>query len=413
MAAQGSSCPRSVRKFDSVGIAKARHWRRALSLAAAVVVLPGVAVLPGVIAVPGMSATAWAAPEGATEPTADPAPASSAAPAPASAAASAPASAPASAAASAPASASAPAAAPAAPAAVTDPAPAAAEPAPEPPPRPRFEELMVPSSMGPVKVQVQWAARGGDAALYLLDGLRARDDFNAWTVDTNAMAQFVNDDVTLVMPVGGQSSFYADWRAPSGSNGQKFTYKWETFLTQELPAFLEGHGVSRTRNAIAGLSMGGSAALALAAYHRDMFKHASSFSGYLNITAPGMREAIRLAMLDAGRFNIDSLALPWSPAWLRMDPYVFAPQLRGLPMYVSSAWGVPGASDKGASTFNTVNAVALEAVSMVNTLSFMSRLNQLGIAAHYSLPTTGTHSWGYWQQQLGNARPEILASLGL
>src|SRR5258708_5485725 len=35
------------------------------------------------------------------------------------------------------------------------------------------EDLMVPSAMGPIKVQVQWAARGGSAALYLLDGLRA------------------------------------------------------------------------------------------------------------------------------------------------------------------------------------------------------------------------------------------------
>ncbi|MGW4245491.1 esterase family protein, partial [Nocardia sp. NPDC004722] len=68
-----------------------------------------------------------------------------------------------------------------------------------------FEELLVPSSMGPVKVQVQWARHGGDAALYLLDGLRARDDFNAWTFETNALRQFAEDNVTLVMPVGGQS----------------------------------------------------------------------------------------------------------------------------------------------------------------------------------------------------------------
>ncbi|GAA3145982.1 hypothetical protein GCM10020255_024110 [Rhodococcus baikonurensis] len=43
-----------------------------------------------------------------------------------------------------------------------------------------YEEVFVPSEMGPVKVQIQ-AARGGDAALYLLDGLRARDDVNGWT----------------------------------------------------------------------------------------------------------------------------------------------------------------------------------------------------------------------------------------
>ncbi|GAB0103423.1 hypothetical protein JMUB6875_23960 [Nocardia sp. JMUB6875] len=279
-----------------------------------------------------------------------------------------------------------------------------------------FEELMVPSSMGPVKVQVQWAKHGGDAALYLLDGLRARDDFNAWTFETNALQQFADDNITLVMPVGGQSSFYTDWRAPSSTNGQKFTYRWETFLTDELPSFLEGFGVSRTNNAVAGLSMGGSAALALAAFHRDQFKHASSFSGYLNISAPGMREAIRIAMLDAGRFNVDSMAWPWSPAWLRMDPFVFAPQLRNLPLYISASWGVPGPHDNPegpVGLFNTVNAVALEALSMVNTIAFMARMNQLGIGAHYSLPTRGTHSWGYWQDQLAGARPDILAALGV
>lgn len=42
-----------------------------------------------------------------------------------------------------------------------------------------YDELWVPSSMGNIKVQVQWAARGGNAALYLLDGLRARNDANA------------------------------------------------------------------------------------------------------------------------------------------------------------------------------------------------------------------------------------------
>src|SRR5690606_6802313 len=46
-----------------------------------------------------------------------------------------------------------------------------------------LEELMVPSSMGPIKVQVQWAARGGNAGLCLLDGLRAREDRNAWSFE--------------------------------------------------------------------------------------------------------------------------------------------------------------------------------------------------------------------------------------
>lgn len=275
-----------------------------------------------------------------------------------------------------------------------------------------FEELMVPSSMGPIKVQVQWARNGGSSAIYLLDGLRARDDKNAWSFETNAMQQFENDDVTLVMPVGGQSSWYADWTSASNTNGQKYTYKWETFLTKELPNFLAGYGVSKTNNAVVGLSMSGPAALRLAAFNRGQFKHASSFSGPLNWNAPGMREAIRVMMLDAGRFNVDSLAAPWSPAWLRMDPAVFAPQLKGLPMYISAASGLPTEAPNSAiGAFNTANAMGIEAISMVTTRLFQQRLNSLGIQATYDFPAAGTHTWKNWEAELWKARPLILQSL--
>ncbi|GAA4484238.1 alpha/beta hydrolase family protein [Rhodococcus olei] len=278
-----------------------------------------------------------------------------------------------------------------------------------------YEEVMVPSSMGPIKVQIQWAKRGGDAALYLLDGLRARDDRNAWSFETNALEQYANDNVTLVMPVGGQSSFYSDWMAPSNFNGQKLTYKWESFLTEELPDYLATRGVSRSNNGVLGLSMGGSAALTLAAYHRDQFKFAGSLSGYLNISAPGMREAIRVAMLDAGRFNVDSMwGPPWSKAWLRNDPFVFAPQLKGLSMYISAASGLPGEYDHPRAPidyYNTGNAMGLEALSLVNTRAFQVRMASLGIPATFDFPSNGTHSWPYWSAELFKARNQILDTL--
>ena len=51
------------------------------------------------------------------------------------------------------------------------------------------------------------------------------------------------------MPVGGQSSFYSDWYKPAcGKAGCLPTYKWETFLTQELPAYLAANkGVDADR----------------------------------------------------------------------------------------------------------------------------------------------------------------------
>ncbi|WP_433574718.1 alpha/beta hydrolase [Nocardia brasiliensis] len=292
---------------------------------------------------------------------------------------------------------------------------AAAAPARRVPAPGEFEKLVVPSLMGPITVEVQWAARGGNAALYLLDGLRARDDRNAWSFETNARAQFRDDNISLIMPVGGQASFYADWYGASTTNGQKTTYKWETFLTRELPLFLEGYGVSRTNNAVGGLSMGASAALALAAYHRDQFKYAASFSGYLNLSGLGMREALRLAMLDAGGYNVDNFAPPSSPQWLRQDAVVFAPQLRGLPMYISAASGLPGPYDRPNSAigvFNTGTAMALEVLSLVTTRSFQARLGSLGIPARFDFPNVGTHSWPYWEGQLFQARPGILDATG-
>ncbi|MGV9638839.1 alpha/beta hydrolase [Nocardia rhamnosiphila] len=275
-----------------------------------------------------------------------------------------------------------------------------------------YQELVVPSDMGPIKVQVQWAARGGRAALYVLDGLRAPHDHNQWTSDTDVLRRFAGDDVTLVFPVGGHSSFYADWYRPSSTNGQATTYKWETFLTAELPAFLARYGVSRTNNAIVGASMGGGAALALAAHHRDQFKFAGSFSGFLNPTFPMWNEAVRAALWDEGRFNVDDMWGPaGDPAWHRNDPTVQAERLRGLPMYIWAGNGVPGAPDLPHGVGNTVNAMGLEALATVAAQIFRDRLAALGIQARVDL-VNGTHTWPYWEQAITTARPMILDALG-
>ena len=86
--------------------------------------------------------------------------------------------------------------------------------------------------------------------MYLLDGLRAQDDYNGWDINTPAFEWFHQSGVSVVMPVGGQSSFYTDWYSPSSFNKQTFTYKWETFLTNELPAWLAANKqISTTGNA--------------------------------------------------------------------------------------------------------------------------------------------------------------------
>jgi diacylglycerol O-acyltransferase/trehalose O-mycolyltransferase len=275
----------------------------------------------------------------------------------------------------------------------------------------RYQELLVPSSMGPIKVQVQWAAHGGSAALYLLDGLRAPDDHSEWTSDTDALRQFAGDNVTLVFPVGGHSSFYTDWYRPSSTNHQATTYKWETFLTKELPAYLAQYGVSGTDDAIVGASMGGNAAMIMAAHHRNQFKFAGSFSGFLNPTYPFWDEGMRAAMWDEGDFNVDDMwGPPGDPAWDRNDATMQAESLRGLPVYVYSGNGVPGPLDAPHRIGDTVNAMGLEAMAEIAAAIFRNRVMALGIAARIDI-ADGTHTWPYWQRALATARPMILDAL--
>jgi len=41
------------------------------------------------------------------------------------------------------------------------------------------------------------------------------------------------------------------------------------------------------------------------------------------------------------------------------------------------------------------------------------RLHELGIPATFDLRDNGTHSWGYWQDDLRSSWPQLSASLGL
>ena len=74
--------------------------------------------------------------------------------------------------------------------------------------------------------------------------------------------------LSVVMPVGGMSSFYSDWYKPAESNHGVRTYKCETFLNTELPQWLASQkNVPSTGNAVVGVSMSDNSAMILAAYH--------------------------------------------------------------------------------------------------------------------------------------------------
>jgi diacylglycerol O-acyltransferase/trehalose O-mycolyltransferase len=252
--------------------------------------------------------------------------------------------------------------------------------------------------------------------VYLLDGLRAQDDRNGWDINTGAFSWFNDSGVAVVMPVGGESSFYTDWYRPATGNGTTQTYKWETFLTSELPAWLSANkGVSPSGNAVVGLSMSGSAALILAAYHPGQFVYAGSLSGFLNLSANYWPLLVSVAMADAGGFN--ALAM-WGPygggAWQRNDPMLHVGQLvsNNTRVWVYSGNGNPTDLDAGLGNAQ-IPAQFLEGVTIRANHEFEARYESAGGRnGVFNFPPNGTHSWGYWGGQLQAMKPDIQRVLG-
>src|SRR5258705_3491042 len=207
-----------------------------------------------------------------------------------------------------------------------------------------IEYLDVPSQGMDRNIKVEFMSGGPSAhAVYLLDSMEAGDDFNGWDINTQAFDWYNGSGLSMVMPVGGKASFYSDWYAPAAGNGGTYTYKWETFLTHELPAWLAANrGIPQTGNAIVGFSMGGSSALILAAFHPQHFVYAGSMSGFLNLSAePGQGG---IAMTLHGGFSREALwGPPGDPAWARNDPTVQAGRLaaNGTRLWIYCGSGTP------------------------------------------------------------------------
>jgi diacylglycerol O-acyltransferase / trehalose O-mycolyltransferase len=280
------------------------------------------------------------------------------------------------------------------------------------------EYLDVPSAGMGRDIRIQFQSGGeGSPALYLLDGLRAQDDFNGWDINTAAFEWYHDSGLSVMMPVGGQSSFYSDWYKPAKGKSGTYTYKWETFLTQELPAWLQANrGVKPTGSAAVGLSMAGSAAFTLAIHHPQQFPYAASLSGFLNLSEGWWPMLVGLSMGDAGGFKSEDMWGPSSdPAWKRNDPYVNMSTLisNNTRIWVYCGDGTPSDLDAGASAGNLFNAKFLESFTLRTNKTFRDTyIANGGTNGVFNFPENGTHSWGYWGSQLQAMKPDMQRVLG-
>ncbi len=274
------------------------------------------------------------------------------------------------------------------------------------------EYLQVPSASMGRNIKVQFQSGGdGSPAVYLLDGLRAQDDYNGWDINTPAFEWYYKSGLSIVMPVGGQSSFYTDWYRPACGKAGCSTYKWETFLTSELPGYLSSQkSVKATGSAAVGISMAGASSMNLAIYHPGQFVYAGSLSGYLSpSTGQGW---IGLSMGDAGGYKKEDMWGPDNdPAWQRNDPLVNVGQLvaNNTRLWVYCGNGTP--NELGGAN---LPATFIESNFMIGVnKKFQDAYNAAGgHNAVFNFPPSGTHSWEYWGAQLNAMKGDLQTTLG-
>ncbi|MGV9669428.1 alpha/beta hydrolase-fold protein [Gordonia sp. NPDC003504] len=251
----------------------------------------------------------------------------------------------------------------------------------------------------------QTTAPANAPTVIFLDGLRATNDYNGWERETN-VAYLSQHGYNVVMPIGGQSSFYADWNAPSTSAGQVNPYRWESVLKNSLPQFLDKHAFhNRT---LVGLSMSASQAVMIGNQRRDLYSRVVSMSGFMNIVATGMQTMMRLAAWDAGRYNLNDM-WGWFPNLqaFNKSPIENLPWMSGLHLWVYAGTGIwgdhqPAGANNAGFLFTGFNSTAIEAVAGEQSRSFALLAPAFGVNLRTDFPITGTHAWGYWQQGIWN-----------
>lgn len=257
----------------------------------------------------------------------------------------------------------------------------------------------------------------GAPTLYLLNGAGGGEDGANWLAQTDAKDFFADKNVNVLIPEKGRGTYYTDWLRSDDAIGRPM---WETFLTRELPGVVDAELATSGRNAIAGLSMSGTSVFNLAIAAPGLYRSVASYSGCARTSTPEGRTAVHaIVRVAAGADAANMWGPETAPGWFRNDPYVNAEKLRGTTVYLSSGSGLPGEYDQASAQApgappiyeQIVVGGALEAAAHHCTVQMAARLKTLGIPAEIHLPATGTHSWGYWRDELHRSWPTLADGL--
>jgi diacylglycerol O-acyltransferase / trehalose O-mycolyltransferase len=270
----------------------------------------------------------------------------------------------------------------------------------------------------PVKIQMPADLNAERPTLYLLNGAGGGEDSATWQRRTDMASFFSDKNVNVVTPIGGAFSYYTDWQKDDPELGRN---KWTTFLTQELPPIIDSAFKGNGTNSLAAISMTGTSVLNLAISAPGLYRSVAGYSGCAETSTPAGQAYIKVVVESRGGGDTENMWGPTDgPGWVENDPVVNAEKLRGTEIYMSTGNGLPGPHDtvqKAGSVNSLANQVllggAIEGATLLCTNNLFKRLNELNIPSTFDFRPNGTHSWGYWQDDLHKSWPWIANTIGL
>lgn len=263
----------------------------------------------------------------------------------------------------------------------------------------------------PLKVMLPADSSEPRSTLYLLNGAGGGEDAATWYNKTDIVDFFADKNVNVVVPIEGAFSYYTDWQKEDPVLGRNM---WETFLTRELPPIIDSALKTTGVNAIGGLSSSATSVLNLAMARPGLYSAVGSYSGCAS-TSDDLGQAYVKTVVARGGGEVENMWGPdTDPDWVEHDAVVNAEKLRGTELYISSGTGLPGREDNPAGqnidgrlavlANQIVVGGVIEAATNECTHRLQIRLAELGIPAHVEY-RPGTHSWGYWQEDLHKSWP--------
>lgn len=232
------------------------------------------------------------------------------------------------------------------------------------------------------------------------------NNFRSWTKDSNIEQVVGPYDAMVVMPEGGWNGSYTNW----WNGGKGGIPEWETFHIREVVPLMERNFRAGSLRAAIGLSSGGQGAITYAERHPGTFRYAASYSGALNITAPGMPIILTSMNREAGT-KIWGDPITARANWEAHDAAVMVSRLKGVGVYVSSGNGQPGPYDDPTAAPWDIGRIGEQLSSVMNE-NFVNAAKRAGVPVTAHLYGPGMHNWKYWRVELVRSWPAIAAAIG-